>query len=111
MSECKDSCDCRRIKLPREDGEAGATKPGDFAWDTDLPGATAEEKAAPHRTLYLHVPGAGHWSAWPVHRGGTDGPRVWGWDGNEDKPTLAPSLWHQGVWHGHLLAGYLKSVP
>lgn len=109
MSENKESVECRRVKVPREEGQK--TQPGDFAWDTDFPSTTPEEKVAATRTLYLHVPGTTHWSAWPVNRGGPTGLRVWGWDGNEDKPTLAPSLWHVGTWHGHLWAGRLVSVP
>ena len=31
----------------------------------------------------------------------------WGWDGNEDKPTLTPSLHAVGIWHGWVLKGQL----
>lgn len=44
-----------------------------------------------------------------VSRGAACGPRVWGWDGNEDKPTLQPSIHWLNNWHGHLVAGELKS--
>lgn len=29
----------------------------------------------------------------------------WEWDGNEDAPTLSPSINHTGCWHGWLRAG------
>ena len=45
---------------------------------------------------------------------------AWGWDGNQDKPTLTPSLLlekvvkvdpltKEQVWHGHMTAGRLES--
>jgi hypothetical protein len=33
----------------------------------------------------------------------------WHWDGNEDKPTLAPSVHHLGGWHGYVRAGRMES--
>lgn len=47
--------------------------------------------------------------AFPVHRGEPGGDRIWGWDGNEERPTLKPSLKYEGHWHGHLNAGRLQS--
>jgi len=44
-----------------------------------------------------------------------DGPQsggpvpVWGWDGNREAPTLAPSIHLVGEWHGYLQAGFLSS--
>lgn len=32
---------------------------------------------------------------------------VWGWDGNEDAPTLTPSVHCIGHWHGYVRAGEL----
>lgn len=29
----------------------------------------------------------------------------WGWDGNEESPTLDPSIHHIGCWHGWLKNG------
>jgi hypothetical protein len=31
----------------------------------------------------------------------------WGWDGNEDAPTLTPSLHALGIWHGRISNGQL----
>jgi hypothetical protein len=39
--------------------------------------------------------------------------RFWGWDGDEDRPTLDPSIQSQDgeiEWHGYLRKGRLESV-
>jgi hypothetical protein len=33
----------------------------------------------------------------------------WGWDGNEDKPTLNPSVHTHGHWHGFFRSGRMES--
>lgn len=33
----------------------------------------------------------------------------WGWDGNYDSPTITPSIWNKGYWHGFFQNGYFKS--
>ncbi|TIT40201.1 MAG: hypothetical protein E5W76_17225 [Mesorhizobium sp.] len=33
----------------------------------------------------------------------------WEWDGNEEAPTLSPSVHHVGHWHGYLRAGIWES--
>ena len=33
------------------------------------------------------------------------GPVAWRWDGNEEKPTITPSINHVGCWHGWLKEG------
>lgn len=38
------------------------------------------------------------------------GERCWNWDGNEDAPTLVPSI-QIGKWHGYLLSGKFVAVP
>jgi hypothetical protein len=100
------SVDCRRITLPLSEG--CVTQSGDFAWDTDVP-ERAEHRTSDRRYLYIHLPGEQQWSAIHVRRGGPGGERVWGWDGNENRPTLTPSIHHVGVWHGHLVGGRLNS--
>lgn len=44
-----------------------------------------------------------------ISRAASSGPRVWTWDGNEQSPTLSPSLHWVGHWHGYLTNGELKS--
>ena len=34
----------------------------------------------------------------------------WSWDGNEDEPTLKPSLHWVGVWHGWVTNGVLEEA-
>lgn len=86
------------------------TKPGDFAWDIDMALSTPEERAGVRRVLYIHLPGETRWGAIQVARGATPPEdRVWGWDGNEDAPTINPSIDSRGVWHGWLRAGRLVS--
>jgi hypothetical protein len=29
----------------------------------------------------------------------------WEWNGSTEVPTLSPSVWHKGHWHGHLNNG------
>jgi Family of unknown function (DUF6527) len=85
------------------------TQLGDFGWDTDFPDTTPDEKAADTRCLYIRIPGEDNMVAIPVRRGSTNEERVWGWDGNEDQPTLDPSILHHGAWHGYLRRGRLES--
>lgn len=72
--------------------------PGDFCFD--------EER----EHIYVILPGMKHPDAIRIEKGSDRGhPRVWGWDGNEDKPTLQPSIHCPGEWHGYLTEGELKS--
>lgn len=41
----------------------------------------------------------------PINRNG-DG-HNWKWDGDENRPTLSPSIGVQGEWHGHVIDGRL----
>ena len=102
-----ESVNLRRIKVPLADGTQ--IEPGDFAWDFDSV-ETGGDRSQPTHRLYLCLPGErGCFEAIDVQRGARGGPRVWGWDGNEDKPTLTPSIHSPGVWHGWLTAGRLVS--
>ena len=73
-------------------------QPGDFCF--------SEERD----TLYIWLPGVSGPDALQIRIGPTpDAPRVWGWDGNEDRPTLQPSILDPGKWHGYLKSGFLES--
>lgn len=74
----------------------GMEKPGDFCYDPEF------------THIYIILPGSKHPDALKIQRGEPGGARVWGWDGNEEKPTLKPSI-DDHNWHGHLVAGELKS--
>lgn len=45
----------------------------------------------------------------PVQIGPPGGPRVWGWDGNENLPTVQPSIWYKERWHGFFENGFFRS--
>ena len=93
-----DSIYCRRVPYPLP--SEMQVQPGDFSWGPEVEGT---------RHLYLCLPGDTNLAAIKVQRGAPGGLRVWGWDGNEDKPTIAPSIHCPGLWHGYLEAGHLRS--
>lgn len=43
----------------------------------------------------------------PVVSGPNVSGKAWGWDGNEDMPTITPSIHAIGHWHGWVRAGML----
>jgi len=59
--------------------------------------------------LYIILPGQKNPDAIPIQKGEQGGYRVWGWDGDVDKPTLTPSIHLLNQWHGWLQSGILKS--
>lgn len=95
---------CRRRPYPY-DATGGPILKGDFCWGPEHEG---------HRHLYIRIPGtsAAGYDALLCWRGSDRGiEREWAWDGNEDAPTLAPSILNPSEWHGHLVAGVLRSCP
>ena len=79
-------------------------KPGDYAFDEG------------RHNLYLWLPGSTGPDCVPIQRGTTEvlqalgrDDRVWAWDGNEEAPTVTPSILTIGQWHGHLKSGRLIS--
>jgi len=74
----------------------GIEKPGDFCFDED------------HSVIYIWLPGAPGPDALGIKYGDPGGPRVWGWNGNVESPTLTPSI-QDGNWHGYLTNGKLIS--
>lgn len=95
-TENRESVNCRRVA--NFDAVEG---PGDFYFEPvpTMPGETH---------LHIMLPGRA-FICIGVARGASTTPKVWGWDGNEDKPTLTPSIHAVGHWHGFLTAGVLKS--
>jgi len=67
------------------------------------------------RCMYMKLPSSmeqGSYCIIRVREGGTGEGGVWGWDGNLEKPTLTPSIFHDFsnptssvAWHGFLRAG------
>jgi hypothetical protein len=87
-----ESLDCRKVPAGQSE------KPGDFHFSEDC------------STIYVWLPGVSGPDAIQIQRGPAGGPRVWGWNGDEEKPTLTPSLHTPGIWHGYLRNGRLESV-
>lgn len=77
---------------------------GDFYWDT----------RGGKRTLVLALPCKNKYrvdtwlySRWTIdHKNHCDA--QWSWDGDEEKPTLSPSLHAVGIWHGWVQQGILR---
>lgn len=85
---------------------------GDFYWSTDADG---------RRRIWIMIPcqrrgqvangipvmhPRGVASEWTIDHKNECGAQ-WGFDGNEEKPTLSPSLHAIGVWHGWVRNGQL----
>ena len=90
-----ESIDCRKVKFGAEVG--GMEKAGDFCFD------------AAFTHVYVWLPGVSGPDVLQIQKGDPGGPRIWGWDGDQDKPTLTPSISAPGQWHGFLRAGRLES--
>ena len=79
-------------------------KLGDFYWDV----------RGERRTLVVLIPclsGRSGWinSRWTIdHKNHCDA--QWSWDGNEDAPTLDPTLDAGGIWHGWCRKGQLEEA-
>ena len=86
-----ESIDCRKVEFGKME------KVGDFCFAPDF------------GFIYLFLPGKSGPDAIEIGRGDPGGYRVWGWDGNQEKPTLTPSIHAPGQWHGYLKAGRLES--
>jgi hypothetical protein len=72
-------------------------KPGDFCFDRE------------REHIYIILPGLKRPDSLRIQKCPPGGDRVWGWDGNEDAPTLTPSIHSPGEWHGYLRSGKLES--
>lgn len=96
--ENRESCDMVRV-VDREAVHAGPV--GSFCIVTAADG---------DRMLWHKLPNAmvGFCRLRPVRSGAPAHPS-WKWDGNEDKPTLKPSVHQVGGWHGWITAGRMVS--
>ena len=83
--------------------------PGAFCWVFQKPDGA-------RRSLYVFLP-SGHVARWPIHPLTTSKGHSWEWDGDEDAPTLTPSLHllserpdtgeRKTLWHGWVTRGRL----
>lgn len=93
-----DSCDMIRCKSEEECEEG---PPGSFFIETNPTG---------NRLMWHKLPDGNYGVIWlrPVPEGMAAHPS-WEWDGNEDKPTLKPSVHAVGRWHGYFTNGRMES--
>jgi len=80
------------------------TQVGDFKIQVNGAGTPTEETH-----IYIWIPGMSGPDAIRITRGPSANPRIWGWDGDEELPTLTPSIHATGEWHGYLTDGKLIS--
>lgn len=78
---------------------------GDFAW-------RVEENGDRYLLFTVPRPLPDNPKGWlfnclPVKQGPNESGRHWGWDGNEEQPTLTPSIHALGHWHGWIREGKL----
>jgi len=83
--------------------DAGYLNPGDFYFKTDERGQRMFCSCLPNGVA-LHIP------LRPLIDPKINGGHSWEWDGNQDKPTLTPSVNVVGIWHGWVRAGRMVSV-
>lgn len=127
---CLCSCDLVRVHPPADGGTFLAVMSGPvgafcYGWVTD--------GAVRYQELRMRMPCIGwEYHGIPIYRKGEPKPAppykraFWEWDGNEDQPTLTPSISTkmahrdpvkrragelEEVWHGHVTAGRLVSCP
>lgn len=113
VTENRDSCDMR--ERPEDfDFRGPDARPGDYAFCTT---------EAPNGQTYLllwHILPDGSVGALPLEpipqaaratwtHGEPPKLHTWQWDGNRGKPTLTPSVWRRGHWHGWFRAGRMVS--
>jgi Family of unknown function (DUF6527) len=91
---------CDMVRQPNVDAVLDGP-PGSFCFDVSEKG---------QRRLWFVQPdgNTGVINIRPVVAGEDSHP-FWQWDGNEDKPTLAPSVHQPGIWHGWFRVGRMVS--
>lgn len=96
----RDSCDMRRVTSQKNDD--GELEPGDFYFEADDTGQ--------RWFCFCYPNGVGaRIPIRPLLNAGTNNGHSWQWDGNEDTPTLTPSINAEGMWHGYVTAGRMVS--
>ena len=92
------------IQMRRVANARAMEGPGDFYWYVHPTGT---------RVFWVAIPcnNAHGWlrSPWTIDHPNETGDQ-WTWDGNEDKPTLSPSLHAVGFWHGWVKHGVMSEA-
>ena len=116
------SCDCRRVRLlPEQSAYTVIEEAGEGAFCFGTEDWLRRDRKL-WNTIYLHLPydtddAHGHHSVHTLRiyqEGDPIPPKPsWQWDGNEDTPTLTPSIacgMPKGCdWHGYMTAGRLEA--
>jgi hypothetical protein len=97
MSENRDSCDMHRVA---DEDAVLAGGPGTFCIQREE-GETRLACRLPDG-CFIEI------AIRPLPPGAHPQPS-WEWDGNEDRPTLSPSIHTHGRWHGFFRAGRMVS--
>ena len=89
---------------PQKDGFDGINNLGDFCISED--GARIQ-LAIPSTRPFLQKEKGWTYIDLRIYAAGTPKPEpvAWEWDGNREKPTLSPSIWTHGHWHGWVRNG------
>jgi hypothetical protein len=108
MSENRDSCDMRRVERDWK------------SWDRETRPQVGDFQITPngdHFDLVMMLPGENLCRISVSTGAKRDG--AWQWDGNEDRPTLSPSVdlgavsprdgQRISIWHGWIRAGRMES--
>lgn len=89
------------------------TRIADGAWPKD-PGEFTWIGKGQMRALWFRCPQADGTGVGELARIPVAGPRAWQFDGNDDRPTLTPSVRIDAggadLWHGFVTAGELVTV-
>lgn len=114
--ENKDSCYMRRVTTDEWELFENREK-GTFCWTTTV----VEDNGVEYKCRSLsHVLPSGDCGTICIEpvpeqikerikHGNPPKAHTWTWDGNEEKPTLSPSVWLKGRWHGYFRAGRMES--
>jgi hypothetical protein len=78
--------------------------PGDFFLTESNP-----HDSGMRRLSFLCPCGGGHLAGVRIRADGQNDGQAWGWNKNEDKPTVTPSIAVNQCWHGYLTDGVFKS--
>ncbi len=99
------------MKVParKVDNFDSCSRPGDFFLTASDP-----EKGGCRRLSFLCPCGCGDLCGVRIRDDGQQSTAVWGWDQNEQQPTLTPSIRIGGAggaehWHGYLTKGVFTS--
>ena len=102
------------VKMNRVINGKFMCRQGDFYWDvrgnnrTLVLALPSLEERTESTKCYNHEtpPDNFQYSRWSINHPNADGEQ-WEWDGNEEEPTITPSLHAEGYWHGYVKKGVL----